>query len=103
MAVPQELEEAALVDGNSRIGAFFNIVYHVNGNVADGAELGSAVHDYANAVIERELPATGKPLPPQWALQDPDDWLEVLRRAVPAAVVARGGRRRGGGGPGRGP
>ena len=26
MAVPQEREEAALVDGNSRIGAFFNIV-----------------------------------------------------------------------------
>ena len=26
MAVPQELEEAALVDGNSRIGAFVNIV-----------------------------------------------------------------------------
>ncbi|MEN5299516.1 carbohydrate ABC transporter permease [Brucella sp. TWI559] len=26
MAVPQELEEAALVDGNSRIGAFFHIV-----------------------------------------------------------------------------
>ncbi|PRH84783.1 carbohydrate ABC transporter permease [Labrys okinawensis] len=26
MTVPQELEEAALVDGNSRIGAFFNIV-----------------------------------------------------------------------------
>jgi L-ribulokinase len=58
--------------------------------VADGAELGSAVHDYANAVIERELPATGKPLPPQWALQDPDDWIEVLRRAVPAAVQAAG-------------
>jgi L-ribulokinase len=58
--------------------------------VGDGTELGSAVHDYANAVIERELPATGKPLPPQWALQDPDDWLEVLRRAVPAAVQAAG-------------
>jgi L-ribulokinase len=58
--------------------------------VEDGTELGSAVHDYANAVIERELPATGKPLPPQWALQDPDDWLEVLRRAVPAAVQAAG-------------
>ncbi|NLS03915.1 carbohydrate ABC transporter permease [Rhizobium sp. P32RR-XVIII] len=26
MAVPQELEEAALVDGNSRVGAFFHIV-----------------------------------------------------------------------------
>jgi L-ribulokinase len=59
-------------------------------SVADGAELGSAVHDYANAVIERELPATGTPLPPQWALQDPDDWIEVLRRAVPAAVEAAG-------------
>jgi L-ribulokinase len=58
--------------------------------VGDGDELGSAVHDYANAVIERELPASGKSLPPQWALQDPDDWLEVLRRAVPAAVQAAG-------------
>lgn len=26
LSVPQELEEAALVDGNSRVGAFFNIV-----------------------------------------------------------------------------
>jgi L-ribulokinase len=58
--------------------------------VEDGEELGSAVSDYANAVIERELPASGISLPPQWALQDPDDWLEVLRRAVPAAVQAAG-------------
>jgi L-ribulokinase len=56
--------------------------------VQDGEELGSAVHDYANGVIESELPATGAPLPPQWALQDPEDWLDVLRRAVPAAVAA---------------
>jgi L-ribulokinase len=58
--------------------------------VADGAELGSAVHEYAHGVIDRELPATGAPLPPQWALQDPEDWLEVLRRAVPAAMVVAG-------------
>jgi L-ribulokinase len=58
--------------------------------VADGAELGTAVHDYASGVIDRELPATGALLPPQWALQDPEDWLEVLRRAVPAAVLAAG-------------
>jgi L-ribulokinase len=58
--------------------------------VGDGAELGSAVEDYAHAVIEQNLPTTGKPLPPQWALQDPDDWIEVLRRAVPAAVEAAG-------------
>ncbi|MGZ8633578.1 MAG: ribulokinase [Solirubrobacteraceae bacterium] len=58
--------------------------------VADGAELGSAVHDYAHGVIERELPASGARLPAQWALQDPDDYIDVLRDAVPAAVAAAG-------------
>ena len=53
---------------------------------------GSAVHEYAHGVIERALPATGARLPPQWALQDPEDWLEVLREAVPAGA-RRGGRR----------
>jgi L-ribulokinase len=58
--------------------------------VQDGAELGSAVHEYAHGVIERELPASGARLPPQWALQDPDDYIDVLREAVPAAVAAAG-------------
>jgi L-ribulokinase len=58
--------------------------------VDDGEELGSAVHDYANGVIDSQLPATGLRLPAQWALQDPEDWLEVLRQAVPAAVAAAG-------------
>ncbi|MEC3953246.1 ribulokinase [Nocardia sp. CDC153] len=54
--------------------------------VRDGAELGTAVCEYRHGVIERELPATGAPLPPDWALQDPADYLEVLRVAVPEAV-----------------
>src|SRR5215204_5937722 len=58
--------------------------------VRDGAELGSAVSEYRSAVIERELPATGERLPTSWALQDPDDYREVLRSAVPAAVAAAG-------------
>jgi L-ribulokinase len=58
--------------------------------VQDGAELGSSVHEYANGVIDAVLPATGAQLPPQWALQDPEDWLDVLRHAVPAAVAAAG-------------
>jgi L-ribulokinase len=45
----------------------------------DGAEVGSAVHEYAHGVIEDDLP-------PHWALQDPDDWVEVLKTAVPAAL-----------------
>ncbi|WP_194819933.1 ribulokinase [Nocardia sp. XZ_19_385] len=58
--------------------------------VRDGAELGTAVCEYRHAVIEHELPATRAPLPPDWALQDPEDYLDVLRVAVPAAVRAAG-------------
>lgn len=58
--------------------------------VADGAELGGAVHDYADAVIERALPGMGEPLPPDWALQNPADWRAVLSTAVPAAVAEAG-------------
>ena len=58
--------------------------------VEDGVELGSAVHEYEHGVIDGELPATGGRLPDQWALQEPDDWLAVLRTAVPAAVQAAG-------------
>ncbi|MEV5559988.1 ribulokinase [Nonomuraea wenchangensis] len=58
--------------------------------VGDGAELGSAVHEYAHRVIERELPGSGVRLGPDWALQAPQDWLEVLKNAVPAALAAAG-------------
>ncbi|MEV2237307.1 ribulokinase [Micromonospora sp. NPDC049891] len=58
--------------------------------VRDGAELGTAVHEYRNAVISAALPDGGTPLPPDWALQDPEDYREVLRQAVPAAVAAAG-------------
>jgi len=57
---------------------------------ADGEEVGTAVHEYPHGVIEGELPASGERLPAQWALQDPDDWIDVLRTAVPAAVAAAG-------------
>ncbi|MFK5644964.1 ribulokinase [Ornithinimicrobium sp. LYQ121] len=62
--------------------------------VSDGQVLGSGVHDYRHGVMERELTAdatsssTGVPphLPPDWALQVPADYVEVLRVAVPAAL-----------------
>ncbi|MGW0485646.1 ribulokinase [Nonomuraea sp. NPDC003214] len=58
--------------------------------VSDGAELGSAVHEYAHGVIERELPGSDVRLGPDWALQSPQDWIDVLRVAVPSAVAAAG-------------
>ncbi|MEU1368004.1 ribulokinase [Streptomyces sp. NPDC005803] len=58
--------------------------------VRDGEELASAVHDYAHGVIDRRLPGTDTPLPPDWALQHPQDWRDVLRHAVPEALAAAG-------------
>lgn len=58
--------------------------------MSDGAELGSAVHEYAERVIEHTLPGTGVRLGPDWALQSPRDWLDVLRVAVPGALAAAG-------------
>lgn len=63
--------------------------------VSDGTELGSAVHPYRHAVLERSLPSslTGGAevaLEPDWALQVPQDYREVLQVAVPAAVEAAG-------------
>jgi L-ribulokinase len=57
---------------------------------SDGAELGSAEHVYRHGVISSALPVSGRRLPPDWALQDPDDWVDTLRVAVPAAVRAAG-------------
>src|ERR1039457_2347513 len=58
--------------------------------VNDGAELGTAVHEYRHGVMDEVLAATGEPLPPDWALQDPEDYRDVLRAAVPAAVADAG-------------
>ena len=58
--------------------------------VSDAAELGSAVHNYAHAVMDRTLASSGAALPPDWALQVPSDYVDVLRTAVPAALAASG-------------
>ena len=58
--------------------------------VADGAELGSAVHPYRHAVVTDAVPGGGRRLPPNWALQVPSDYLDVLRLAVPQALAAAG-------------
>ncbi len=55
-----------------------------------GRELASAIHPYANGVIDQRLPGSPKLLPPDWALQDPQDYLEVFFHAVPEALHASG-------------
>lgn len=60
--------------------------------VADGREMATAVHPYASGVIDERLPqsAGGVPLEPDWALQDPQDYIETFKTAVPA-VLQQGG------------
>jgi L-ribulokinase len=58
--------------------------------VSDGAELGTATCEYRHGVMDETLASTGEPLPPDWALQDPQDYLDVLRIAVPAAIADAG-------------
>ncbi len=61
--------------------------------VADGTELGTAVTDYRHGVVITNSRATGR-VPPDWALQIPGDWREVLTDAVPRALAAAGVRPR---------
>ena len=61
-------------------------------DVADGREVGVEVYKYRNGVIDERLPGPDGDvvLGPDWALQDPNDYLETFKQAVPA-VVARAG------------
>lgn len=59
-------------------------------DVADGREIATAVHPYANGVIDQTLPESGRRLPADWALQDPDDYIAVLKTAIPALLQQSG-------------
>ena len=56
-------------------------------DVADGRELSSAVHPYPSGVIDQRLPDGGPMLPPDWALQDPDDYLVALGETVRSVLA----------------
>ena len=56
----------------------------------DGTEVAMSTFNYPNAVIDKILPTTGQPLPPEWALQDPLDYLAVIRETVPKVIAESG-------------
>lgn len=59
-------------------------------DVSNGQEVASAVHRYSNGVIDERLPRTKIRLAPDWALQDPNDYLEVFKNAIPAVLKKSG-------------
>ncbi len=58
-------------------------------SLSDGTELAHSVLEYPHAVMDEKLPS-GRPLPPDWALQHPADYLEVLKTTIPDAVQKAG-------------
>ncbi|MCL4219622.1 MAG: ribulokinase, partial [Candidatus Hydrogenedentes bacterium] len=58
--------------------------------VDNGEEVATAVENYPHGVIERELPGSGKRLEPDWALQDPRDYLHVAETVVPKVLEQSG-------------
>src|SRR5512139_4117470 len=59
-------------------------------DVAEGREVATAVHLYADGVIDQVLPGTYLELPPDFALQNPADYIEVLRTTIPAVLKEAG-------------
>ena len=55
-------------------------------NAHTGQEVAWADHPYKNGVIEETLPGRKKRLKPLTSLQDPADYIEVLKRAVPRVM-----------------
>ncbi len=55
--------------------------------VRDGREMGAAIVPYPDGVIDERLPG-GPKLEPDWALQNPRDYLLVVERGVPRALKA---------------
>lgn len=58
--------------------------------VADGREIATYVHPYSDGVIDIILPSSGARLPPDFALQNPLDYIAVFKTAVPAVLKESG-------------
>lgn len=60
--------------------------------VTTGREVATAVYPYQNGVIDEKLPIPGKDieLDPDWALQDPQDYIRTFQNAVPAVLRQSG-------------
>ncbi|MNM77505.1 Ribulokinase [compost metagenome] len=59
-------------------------------DLSDGREVADHVTPYPHHVIDERLPGSGIKLEHDWALQHPGDYLEVLRRSVPAVLKESG-------------
>lgn len=54
-------------------------------NVKTGQEIASAVYEYPHGVMDEKLPS-GRELGHDWALQHPQDYIDVLANTIPAVL-----------------
>lgn len=59
-------------------------------DVSTGKELATAIYPYKHGVIDEKLPGTNLRLEPDWALQDPDDYIRTFKHTVPAVLKQSG-------------
>ncbi len=59
-------------------------------DIKDGRIAGQAVDSYEHGVIDRTLPTNNSQLPPDYALQDPQDWIKSMAAACRAAIAMAG-------------
>lgn len=59
-------------------------------DVSNGKELATAVYPYKNGVIDEKLPGTNIRLEPDWALQDPEDYIRTFKHTIPAVLAKSG-------------
>jgi len=55
-------------------------------SIEDGSELATKVFPYPDGVIDEVLPDGKTKLPPNWALQNPQDYLEALKTLIPEVL-----------------
>ena len=59
-------------------------------DISNGKEIATAVYSYLNGAIDEKLPGTQIRLEPDWALQDPQDYIHTLQNTIPAVLQESG-------------
>jgi L-ribulokinase len=59
-------------------------------DISNGKEIATAVYSYSNGVIDEKLPGTAIRLEPDWALQDPQDYIRTFQNTIPAVLQESG-------------
>jgi L-ribulokinase len=59
-------------------------------DISNGEEIAAAVYAYSNGVIDEKIPGTQVHLEPDWALQDPQDYIRTFQKTIPAVLQESG-------------